>query len=424
MIGPGDPSEPTPIPWRVTRRDVLRAGALAAGGGLLAACSSPPTSATPTASATTSAAASTTPAPSTTAGGAFTLDSATTARLDAFFDQQTKASGIAGMAAAVWLGSTSWRRTGGYANLAKMTPYAASDFVRIASITKSFTATATLQLVDSGRLSLDDPVERFVPGLPNGSTITIKNLLGMTSGLFDFTSDDAFTAKFDQNPTMPWTIADTLAIVKAHPPTFAPGSQLQYCDSNYAILGEVVATVTGQPAGTVITEQVVRRIGLTNTSYPTTSAVPDPHPTGYVPNVKDPQAAFDNAGSPPKVVDDVNPAVASTAGAMISTLDDLRVWGKEIAVGSLLKPATQAQRLQARRFANTPVNIGYGLGCEKLNDFVGHNGAIFGYSSVVFHNPTLDLTIAAVGNESTNFTTPTATFAYLFVKTFVPSQWV
>jgi len=354
----------------------------------------------------------------------FALDAPTTGRLDALFDAQVKASGIAGMAAAVWLGGATWRRTGGYANLEKKTPYAATDFVRIASITKSFTSTATLQLVDSGQLSLDDPVERFVPGLPNGTTITVRNLLGMTSGLFDFTADDAFTAKFDQNPNMPWTFADTLAIVKAHPPTFAPGAQLQYCDANYAILGQVIATVTGQPAGAVITQQVLQRLGLTNTSYPTTSAVPDPHPTAYVPNTKDPQAPFDNTGSPPKVVNEVNPAVAATAGAMISTLDDLQVWGKEIAVGSLLKPATQALRLQARRFPNTPVNIGYGLGCERLNDFTGHNGAIYGYSSVVFHNATLDLTIAAVGNESTNFTTPTATFAYQFVKTFVPSQWV
>ena len=422
MTRPGDPSLTPRGSWHPTRRDVLRAGALVTGGGLLAACSSGPTSATtPAASATTDPLAT---SAASTAGGPFVLDTATMSRLDALFDAQLKASGIAGMAAAVWLGDTAWRRTGGYADLAKETPYAATDFVRIASITKSFTATATLQLVDAGRLLLDDPVERFVPGLPNGTTITIKNLLGMTSGLFDFTADDGFTAKFDQDPTMPWTFADTVAIVKAHPPSFAPGTQLQYCDANYAILGEVIATVTGQPAGTVITQQVIERLGLKSTSYPTTSAVPDPHPTAYVPDVKDPQAAFDNAGHPPKVVNDVNPAVASTAGAMISTLDDLRVWGKEIAVGSLLKPATQALRLQARRFPNTPVNIGYGLGCEKLNDFTGHNGAIFGYSSVVFHNPTLDLTIAAVGNESTNFTTPTATFAYQFVKAFVPSQWV
>jgi len=327
------------------------------------------------------------------------------------------------MAAAVWLGNTTWQRTGGYSNLETKTPYAASDFVRIASITKSFAATAARQLVDSGQLSLDDPVERFVPGLPNGTTITLENLLGMTSGLFDVTADDGFAATFDQNPVMPWSFNDTLAIVKAHPPTFAPGAQMQYCDTNYAVLNEILAKVAGQPAGTVITRHV-EGLGLRSTSYPTTSTVPDPHPTAYVPSVKDPQAPFDNAASPPKVVNEVNPAVAATAGAMISTLDDLHPWGREIAVGSLLKPATQALRLQARRFPNTPVNIGSGLGCERLNDFTGHNGAIFGYSSVVFHNPTLDLTIAAVGNESSNSTSPTATFAYQSVKTLIPSQWV
>lgn len=108
---------------------------------------------------------------------------------------------------------------------------------------------------------------------------------------------------------------------------------------------------------------------------------------------------------------------------MISTLDDLRVWGKEIATGSLLKPATQAERLKARRFNGAPVNLGYGLGCERINDFIGHNGAIFGFSSVVFHDPVANLTIAAVGNESTNFTTPTATFGHLFIRQFFPDQW-
>ncbi len=165
-------------------------------------------------------------------------------------------------------GNTTWRRTGGYSNLETKTPYAASDFVRIASITKSFAATAAPQLVDSGQLTLDDPVERLVPGLPNGTTITLENLLVMTSGLFDVTADDGFTATFDQNPVMPWSFNDTLAIVKAHPPTFAPGAQMQYCDTNYAVLGEILAKVAGQPAGTVITRQVVEGLGLRSTSYP------------------------------------------------------------------------------------------------------------------------------------------------------------
>jgi D-alanyl-D-alanine carboxypeptidase len=103
---------------------------------------------------------------------------------------------------------------------------------------------------------------------------------------------------------------------------------------------------------------------------------------------------------------------------MISTLADLKTWGKEIATGSLLSAATQAERVKARRFDCVPVNLGYGLGCERINDVIGHNGAIFGFSSVVFYYPPADITIAAVGNESTNFTTPTATFAYRFLQQF------
>jgi len=98
-------------------------------------------------------------------------------------------------------------------------------------------------------------------------------------------------------------------------------------------------------------------------------------------------------------------------------------WGREIAEGSLLAPATQAERLKARRFNGVPVNLGYGLGCERVNDFTGHNGAIYGFSTVVFRYPPDDLTLAVVGNESTNSTTPTSTFGYQFIRQFYPAQW-
>ena len=109
---------------------------------------------------------------------------------------------------------------------------------------------------------------------------------------------------------------------------------------------------------------------------------------------------------------------------MISTLDDLRTWGSEIAEGSLLQPQTQALRLQAKQFPGQQISIGYGLGCEVLNEFVGHNGAILGFSSVVMRRPQVDVTIAAVANESTNFPTPTSNFSYAVIKELYPDQWV
>jgi D-alanyl-D-alanine carboxypeptidase len=328
------------------------------------------------------------------------------------------------MAAGVWIGSDAWTRSGGYADLASQTPFRPADHVRIASITKSYTATAILQLVDQGKLALTDTLESFVPGVTNGAEISVRNLLGMTSGIFDFTSDEAFLAAFDADPTMPWSEAQTLEIIARHDPLFAPGAMVSYCDSNYVLLGMILAKVTGTPAGDVITSQVINKLALPNTSYPTTVTIPDPHPTGYVPPVTDPNAPFDNAAAPPKIVTDLNPAVPATAGAMISTLDDLRVWGEELASGSLLTPATQAARLQYQPFPGQQINIGYGLGCERLNEFIGHNGAVLGFSTVVMRRPQVDVTIAAVANESTNFTTPTSSFAYAVIKALYPDQFV
>jgi D-alanyl-D-alanine carboxypeptidase len=153
----------------------------------------------------------------------------------------------------------------------------------------------------------------------------------------------------------------------------------------------------------------------------------DPCPApGYVPQGLDPakpNQAFHNAAHPPEVVNAVNPALAAGAGSIISSLDDLKVWGREIAEGRLLQPATQAERLKARRFNGALVNLGYGLGCEGVNDFTGHNGAIYGFSTVVLRYPPGDLTLAVVGNESTSSTTPTSTFGYQFIRQFYPAQW-
>ncbi len=420
---------------RLTRRDALRIGGVLGLGSIAAACSTGQSSGTATSGSTVATgstaapsgapvAASATVTSPASPGTAVALDAATVKTLDAIFDKTFAATGLAGLAAGVWIGPDAWQRTAGYADLSTKEPFRAADHVRIASITKSYTATAVLQQVDAGDLALTDTLESFVPGVANGTKITIKDLLAMTSGIYDFTSDEKFLAAFDADPTMPWSDEQTLEIIARHDPLFAPGSQVSYCDSNYALLGMVLHKVTGRAAGEVITAGVLDKLALPQTSYPTTISLPDPHPTGYVPPVTDPNAPFDNAAQPPKVVTELNPAVPSTAGAMISNLDDLRAWGTELASGSLLEPKTQAARLDYRPFPGQKIRIGYGLGCERLNEFIGHNGAVLGFSSVVMRRPQADVTIAAVANESTNSTTPTSSFAYAVIKELYPDQWV
>jgi len=394
----------------ISRRTFLAAGAGLWGSSLLAGCA-------PSSGAVPPAAGAGAPA------GSPVMDEATRATLDRVFAEQFAATGLVGLAGVVRIGDGVWSGSTGVADLATGTSYRPDDFVRIASITKTYTATAVLRLVDEGAVALDDVLETYVPGVVNGTVATVADLLAMRSGIPDFTANEGFEGRFTADPTMPWTDADTLAVIAEAPgPDFAPGEKVAYCDSNYALLGMIMKAVTGTPAGDTITSKVIEPLGLSGTSYPTGPTIPDPHPTGYVPDLADPQAAFDNAARPPRVVNELNPAVPSTAGAMVSTLTDLQTWGTELVRGTLLAPETQARRLQTRRFDGQQANFGYGLGIINLNEFLGHDGAIFGFSSVVFTRPQTDTQIVFVSNESTNSTTPTLTVALGVIQALYPDQ--
>jgi D-alanyl-D-alanine carboxypeptidase len=118
----------------------------------------------------------------------------------------------------------------------------------------------------------------------------------------------------------------------------------------------------------------------------------------------------------------INPANGATAGAMQSTLGDLRKWAKALATGRLLSRSLQAQRLQTVPFPNpgSPVDISYGLGIFKLDNLLGHNGAVVGYSTAMFYLPSKRATIVVWGNNSTNSTTPATTIAFDLAEILFP----
>ncbi|MBJ8344823.1 serine hydrolase [Antrihabitans sp. YC2-6] len=350
-----------------------------------------------------------------TSSASVTLDSATVATLDRTVADAFASSGLPGLAVSVWIGDEEWAQVLGVADIASSKPYESDDHGRIASISKTFTATAILQQVGAGKLALDDTLESFVPGLPNGSKITVRNLLDMTSGLYDFTADEAFNVAFDADPVMPWTPQQAVDIVKAHPVDFEPGAKTVYCDSNYILLGLILEKVTGRTAAAVINDDVVAKLGMSGTNFPTGNTVPEPHPTAYLPDPNDP-------GKPLRIVDDVNPAVGWTAGAMTSTIEDLKLWAKELTDGSLLTPELQRERLASKKIDGMPINLGYGLGVMTINDLVGHNGAILGYSSIVLRLPEADATFVAIGNASTDSTTVTTDIVLKLIEQLYPEQ--
>jgi D-alanyl-D-alanine carboxypeptidase len=297
-----------------------------------------------------------------------------------------------GVAVGVWVpGRGSYVRAFGTSSLMTGKPFSVNDHVRIASITKSFVSEAILRLVDQHKLSLDSRLSTYVSGIPNGNVITIAQLLDMTSGIYGFTDDERSVRAYTRNPLRRFSLRDVIRIIRRHQPWFAPGTDVRYDDSNYYLLGAIAEKVTGLPVGEVVRRQVLKPLGLRHTSYPTTSALPSPFARGYL---AEPNAA-------PRDVTASNPAYAGGAGAMISTLGDLKVWAKALATGSLLTPATHRAQLVTRVLTkNRTLTSSYGFGINEVNGFLGHDGAILGYGSTMLYLPKARATIVVLGNNN------------------------
>jgi D-alanyl-D-alanine carboxypeptidase len=291
-------------------------------------------------------------------------------------------------------------KTYGVSDRGSREPMALDDHVRIASITKTFTATAVLRQVQRGRLKLSDKLNRWVKGISYGRRITVRQMLAMRSGVYDFTTNARFGRRFDANPLLRWKPADMVRIIRANKPAFKPNARTQYADSNYGLLGIILRKVTGRSVESVITRDVIRRAGLRDTSFPTTPNMPTPFSRGYY--------AGDDGDGPLRDYTRSNPKVAWTAGAMISTLDDIEKWGRQVATGKLLSRRLQRERLEFGTIPNPGgPPVGYGLGILRFGDWLGHDGAIFGYSTVTFYERSTGAQIVAAANLSSNFSTPT-----------------
>ena len=287
------------------------------------------------------------------------------------------------------------------------------DTVRIASISKTFTAVAVLRLIDRKKLRLTDTLNKYVKGVPNGKRINIRKLLAMTAGIYNFSGDDQFNAAFSADPLYPgWKPADLLPILERHAPDFPPGEMVSYSDSNYILLGMVIERVTGRPAHKVI-DRLAKVAGLDRTRSPTTAALTEPFAHGYY--------AGDDGTGPLQDYTAVNPDVSWTAGNMTSTLGDLRRWAKVLGTGRLLSRRLFARQTTFRTISDTGgPSLAYGLGMVKLGHWLGHNGEIYGFNTAMFYLPGQDARIVLSANKSTNFSTETIGMFLAITKQLFP----
>lgn len=278
------------------------------------------------------------------------------------------------------------RDRAGVANIDTGAPVPYNAEFRIGSVTKTFVATVVLQLVGEGRLSLDDTVEHWLPGVVSGngndgSRITVRELLQHTSGIYNYTNDlpvVASAAGFEAHRFDTYTAAQIVAIAMRHAPNFAPGTNWSYSNTNYILAGMIINRVTGRSWAQEVNERIIQPLGLRHTltpgSYP---LIPGPHAEGY-----------SNFGSGPVIdVTAINPSAADAAGSMISTTGDLSRFYSALVGGRLLRPAQLAAMettVPATEFDQLLPAVGYGLGLMWIplscgDGYYGHAGDIPGY---------------------------------------------
>ncbi|MCX4734919.1 serine hydrolase [Streptomyces sp. NBC_01363] len=295
--------------------------------------------------------------------------------------QQGIADGYPGVIGMVRKGDTTQYVHAGVGDRATKVPADPKAKFRIGSNTKAFISTVLLQLEGEKRLSLDDTVAKWLPGAVaangyDGSKITIRQLLNHTSGLPDYLSALQINGPYFLN-TNPREVLPPQTLVNVglglRAPTSAPGEKFGYSNTNYVLAGMVIKAVTGSEPAAEVQRRIIEPLGLRDTSFPTADpALYGNYLHGYVLRAI--------------LIDDAtvsNVQVSGSAGAMVSTMDDLGAFSRALLTGKLLEPAQSAE---LRTTVPVTADIGYGLGIEHMKLSCGkwawgHNGAVLGYFS-------------------------------------------
>jgi D-alanyl-D-alanine carboxypeptidase len=312
-------------------------------------------------------------------------------------DGLVRSAGVPGAQLVVTTHGDDTQINSGVGDLASGTAFPDAAQVRIASNTKSFVATVVLQLVAEGRVELDAPVERYLPGVVrgpggDGNLITVRNLLQHTSGIPDYLSRlDLESA----DALRRYKSADQLIRLGLDVQAgFAPGAQVGYSNTGYLLAGKLIERVTGLPVGVEVTRRILIPLDLRNTywpAFPLENLIRGPHPHGY--------QNFDGVRVD---ITDIDPGWGLSDGALVSTGADLNRFFLALLDGRLL-PAAQFAEMRQTVPAGNPVltdDVGLGL-FHRTNacgvDIWSHGGAMDGF--FVFGGATPDRAITVSLNQ-------------------------
>ncbi|WP_253768251.1 serine hydrolase domain-containing protein [Goodfellowiella coeruleoviolacea] len=308
---------------------------------------------------------------------------------------EVAAAGAPAVLAEARVGEQTWSGARGARSPGSPVQTRPTDRVRVASLTKSMVATVLLQLVREGRVGLDDPIARHLPGLlPYPETITVRQLLGHTSGISEYILDDLYPSvnagsaeDVRTNRYRAYTPRQLVAMATSRPLLFAPGTGFSYSNANYVIIGLLIEKLTGHSAESEVTNRVLRPVGMHDSYMPhSLPFILGPHPSGNY--------ATGDPNDPLVDSTDLSPTQFFTAGAVISTPHDINNFYRAMFDGTLLSPELLAE---ARHFNDVWQGM-YGLGvlglplpddCAAVPGHVvyGHTGGGLGYTTYSFSSP-------------------------------------
>jgi D-alanyl-D-alanine carboxypeptidase len=353
-------------------------------------------------------------------------------KLQRMLDRAVTEVGVPGIVAEVRDAHGTWFGSAGVADLTSGRPRQRGEHVHVGSAGKAFTAAAMLRLEAEGRLSIEDPVEKWLPGVLDvngydGGRITLRHLLGNTSGLFatglapELAERHATRAAFAEHRYDVWTPDELLRLAVSRPPVHEPGAAFTYSNGGFYLAGMIIERVTGNSYAEEVARTVVRPLGLTHTYARALedTGYPEPHPRAYSNlflkegadlaemTAENWQSMFEGPDVPPLDTTEFNTSWGWAAGNVVSTTGEMIEVFNALASGRLL-PAAQHREMWttvSTEGSHWMPHSAYGLGVFELDPAVtgglplrGMAGSLQGSHFVVVGTPDGERTIAVHTN--------------------------
>jgi D-alanyl-D-alanine carboxypeptidase len=257
-------------------------------------------------------------------------------------------------------------------------PATRRDHFRVGNVQESFLTTLLLQLVEDGKVSLDDPLSKFVPDFPDAENVTLDMLARSVSGYGDFVTSDEFSDAFVADPFRQWTPEEIIDIAARQPAVFPPGTSWAFSDTNFVLLGQALEQAGGGSIERQQQQRIYRELGLRNTRVtPTAEMLP---PVLH---------AYSAERGQNEDITYWSPSWVPNAGDMFTNLADMGTWAEALGEGTVLSKRSHELQVGDQNAGLGPLTADryYGMGLLVVNDWVLTNPQVDGYTGIVAYLP-------------------------------------